>query len=129
MQNSSNGRRVLSAWFLAGVIACGIPIWLLPYNVTSGRALLTSIAAVALLAFLLRTVGRQSFGLALLVSGMALPAAVFARVVVEVTHDPTSHNLWPFELVIAGFEGLAGALPGALLGWLATRSRKERARA
>jgi hypothetical protein len=35
--------------------------------------------------------------------------------------DPTSHNLWPFELVIAGFLGFAFSLSGAFAGWLITR--------
>lgn len=30
--------------------------------------------------------------------------------------DPTSHNLWPFEVAIAWVVGFAGAGPGALLG-------------
>jgi hypothetical protein len=34
-----------------------------------------------------------------------------ARVAVETSRDPTTHNLWPFEVVIAGGIGLiAGAL-------------------
>jgi hypothetical protein len=37
-------------------------------------------------------------------------------VVVDRTGDPTSHNLWPFELVIAFLVGLAGTVPGALIG-------------
>ena len=39
-----------------------------------------------------------------------------ARVVVDTMRDPTSHNLWPFEVVIAFMVGLAGAVPGALIG-------------
>jgi hypothetical protein len=39
-----------------------------------------------------------------------------ARVVVDTTRDPTSHNLWPFELVIAFLVGLAGTVPGTLIG-------------
>jgi hypothetical protein len=36
----------------------------------------------------------------------ALPAAIMAfvslRLVVDTAHDPTSHNLWPFEILMAG---------------------------
>ena len=35
--------------------------------------------------------------------------------------DPTAHNLWPLEIVIAALLGLAAALVGALAGSLAAR--------
>ena len=38
------------------------------------------------------------------------------RVLVETSRDPTSHNLWPFELVIGFLAGIAVVLPGMLLG-------------
>jgi hypothetical protein len=41
----------------------------------------------------------------------ALPLAAMAfvagRIVLDTARDPTSHNLWPFEIVIAGGAGLA----------------------
>ncbi len=51
--------------------------------------------------------------------GSAGPTAVMIRVVVEVIQDSTSHNLWPFELVIAVLMTLPAALVGGFLGsWL-----------
>jgi hypothetical protein len=41
---------------------------------------------------------------------------VLGRVVVETFRDPTSHNLWPFEIIIAAVVGFAVACVGALLG-------------
>jgi hypothetical protein len=38
------------------------------------------------------------------------------RVIVGVTADPTSHNLWPFEVILACVVGLGVSLSGALLG-------------
>lgn len=59
----------------------------------------------------------------------AVPAALMAfvvlRIVVGVAIDPTSHNLWPFEILMAG--GLASVLVLAL--WLVRKlSGAERAR-
>jgi hypothetical protein len=34
-------------------------------------------------------------------------AFVAGRIVLDTARDPTSHNLWPFEIVIAGGAGLA----------------------
>src|SRR3546814_13076679 len=52
-------------------------------------------------------------------------AFVVLRIVVGVAIDPTSHNLWPFEILMAG--GLASVLVLAL--WLVRKlSGAERAR-
>src|SRR3546814_18428404 len=55
----------------------------------------------------------------------ALMAFVVLRIVVGVAIDPTSHNLWPFELLMAG--GLASVLVLAL-GLVRTLCGAERAR-
>ncbi len=49
------------------------------------------------------------------------PLAVVFRVIVEVIADPTSHNLWPFEIVIAGILTGPMSLLGAFIGSLIRR--------
>lgn len=39
--------------------------------------------------------------------------------------DPTSHNLWPFEIAAAMLLGYGGAVPGALLGTLIGRMKNK----
>lgn len=51
---------------------------------------------------------------ALLVA-VGFAVAVIGRVIVETMANPTDHNLWPFEVVIALIVGAIGALAGALL--------------
>lgn len=57
-----------------------------------------------------------------LLAAAALPAglvtAVAVRIAVDVAQDPTSHNLWPFEIVIAGVVGVFWGLVAATLGEL-----------
>ena len=48
--------------------------------------------------------------------------AVLGRVEIETARDPTSHNLWPFEVIIAGGIGLAAALIGVGLARVLQRS-------
>ena len=49
----------------------------------------------------------------------ALPAVIVVRIVMDTSKDPTSHNLWPFELVIGivvgGFFAAVGVGVGELL--------------
>lgn len=49
------------------------------------------------------------------VVGGSVPSAVLARITVETTNDPTSHNLWPLEL-IAALVGGACSSAGTLVG-------------
>ena len=47
-----------------------------------------------------------------LFSALGFPAATFARVIVEGTLNPGTHNLWPLALIISFFIGLVGAWVG-----------------
>jgi hypothetical protein len=68
-----------------------------------------------------RAFSDNRFWRTVLVTGAAVPGAVFARVIVDTWRDPTSHNLWPFEIVIALVMGLAVTVLGTLLGSVVRR--------
>ena len=97
---------------VAGVLACGLPLWPIPYKEVSIGAnpsptLWIGLAAVAgLLAGLMVRPGLRAPILSVTL-GFAL--AVIIRVGVETGRDPTSHNLWPIEVVYASWFGLIGA--------------------
>lgn len=117
---------LLAAGFVSGVLAVGVPYWSMAYGKVKlpvalvGPGLLVPVGAALLLC------GNRVASLlkVLLVMGATVPAAVCLRVVWDVAADPTSHNLWPFEVVIASFVGfpcaLAGALVGSMIAWLIT---------
>lgn len=115
----SEGIRLLPA-FLAGLLLTGLPYWLLPYRAAEppaafvGPFLLAPVLIVAVLVMLRQAPARLVVG----VMAACIPAAIALRVAVEVARDPTSHNLWPFELVIGGLLGFGAALSGAGLGLL-----------
>jgi uncharacterized membrane protein HdeD (DUF308 family) len=109
---------------LAGVLACGLPLWPVPYshvsmpgNPSMTTWLLAGACAGLLAGFLVRP-GVRAPTIAV-AAGFVL--AVLARVAVETSHDPTSHNLWPFEAVIAGGLGLIAGLVGVLIARLVQR--------
>ena len=104
--------------FAAGFLAVGVPYWALPYSAAQmPSALLTpALAVVPAAAAILRTIGAARFWRIVGVVGAAVPAVIMARVTLETGRDPTSHNLWPFEVVIACGVGFAYALPGAVAG-------------
>ena len=117
-----------SGWWLAGATcACflivGVPYWALPYaRVSLPDALMgPGLLAVGVAAAALCALGAARPGRALVVLGATVPAVVLGRVVVETATDPTSHNLWPLEVVIALVVGLVATVPGVAAGALVAR--------
>jgi hypothetical protein len=109
--------------FLGGFVAVGVPYWRLPYSQVSLPDSLYGggLAVVFVAALALRWRYGSGLRAAALAAGTAPAAAVLARVTVETAMDPTSHNLWPLEVVIAATVGMLVAAAGALLGSLARR--------
>ncbi len=114
--------------FLITFLAIGISYWQIPYAKLSLPGSLPgySIAIAVVLAALLRLVFDIPFLWALLCVGLAFPACVMARVEAETLADPTSHNLWPFEVLIAAGVGFSASLAGSLLGGVAALLARKR---
>ena len=109
--------------FIISFFAVGVPYWLIPYNkVNLPDALMApGLVLVGFSALLLRARGVASFGQVSRIVGASVPAAVFVRVIVDCIKDPTSHNLWPFEIVIAALVGFACAVTGSIVGSVIAR--------
>ncbi|MEO3474454.1 hypothetical protein AAFN86_21490 [Roseomonas sp. CAU 1739] len=108
----------LTAAFIVGVFLSGMQYWLLSYRqaelpvAVMGPGLLAlPVIAAALVAARVAAPRR-----ALVVMMSCLPCAIILRVVAETWRDPTSHNLWPFEVVMAILVGLVAVLPGVGIG-------------
>ena len=119
--------RLLSPWlaaaFAVAFLTVGLPYWRIPYKQVSlpGNLIGFGLLAVAAAAAVSRWRGRTSILATTLIVGAAVPCAVLARVALEVMSDPTSHNLWPFEVVFAAVPGLAASAVGVLIGSLFLR--------
>jgi hypothetical protein len=116
-------RLTLAIGLIASILAVGLPYWRIPYrDVSLPHALPTSgLVSTGLAAFAICAFRMSGFWKAVGIIGASVPSAVALRVLAEATADPTSHNLWPIELVIAGFLGVACAGAGASLGVGAAR--------
>ncbi|MGH7930620.1 MAG: hypothetical protein ACREQV_22855 [Candidatus Binatia bacterium] len=113
----------LSITFVASFLAIGVPYWLIPYNKISlpGTLIIPGLLVVGFSALMLCLFGVARFWKVIGIIGSSVPAAVLARVLVETWEAPTSHNLWPFEAIIALMLGFSCALPGAIAGSLFAR--------
>ena len=110
----------LVAAFVISFFAVGFPYWQIPYAKVSLPSTLygMGLVVVGVLAAAARAVGKARFLTVILAVGAAVPAPILARVVVDTAKDPTSHNLWPFEFIIAAVIGVLCSSAGALVGSL-----------
>ena len=116
-----------TAWlvlgFTAGLLLTGLFYWRLPYNANlfADPGIRLGLGGLALVTAMLAFAGIARAGCLFGVMIGAFPAAVALRVAVETAQDPTSHNLWPFELIIMAVFSLVAVVPGLLVGVLLRR--------
>jgi hypothetical protein len=115
---AERGNLWLALGFAAGLLLMGIPFWQLPYNHQGFiyPGLIVSLAGLGVITAGLAASGQSSLKRAFWTMISAFPAAIAIRVAVEVSQDPTDHNLWPFELVYGFVMSLAAVVPGLLIG-------------
>jgi hypothetical protein len=119
----SNALSWLAAAFVVGFFVIGLPYWQIPYAKVSLPSTLygPGLLAVGVLAAVARAYGQARLRPIVLIVGATVPAPILARIIVETTKDPTSHNLWPFEVIIAAMVGALCSSAGALAGSLVVR--------
>lgn len=105
-----------------GIFIGGIAYWFQPYNQTTvlGVNIWMIMGVGAFLGALLLMIFLQEkpSRTALLVT-LGVIIAIFARILFDTLFwDPTSHNLAPFELILAGCVTAPGAFIGVYLGVL-----------
>lgn len=117
----------LASGFAAALFLTGVPYWRLPYNADffADGVLLFGLAGLAVVAALLAASGSARLIRIFWVTLAAFPAAVMIRVIIETAKDPTDHNLWPFELIIAAVVSLFAIVPGLLVGAVLRRLRER----
>ena len=104
--------------FAVVVLAAGIPYWRIPYDelnrghfaVLPGALLLGFVTLVLVLA---EVAPVKRIALTML---LCVPVIACVSVAKDTAADPTSHNLWPFELVLAAISGAVVVLPAVAVG-------------
>jgi hypothetical protein len=125
-------RHIKSGWLplsvAASFVAVGIPYWSIPYGKLNlpDAVLGPGLVVVTISALLLRLYGVASFWRATGMVGASVVMVVMARVLVDGMRDPTSHNLWPLEVIIALIIGFACSASGAVTGSLIARLLSNR---
>ncbi|MGR6035638.1 MAG: hypothetical protein ACU4EQ_00295 [Candidatus Nitrosoglobus sp.] len=125
MTQNKSTRLVIA--FVISCVAVGAPYWLIPYNkVNLPNALMgPGLLVIILAALMLRLYETTPFWRIVKIIGATVPAAVLTRIIVDGLKDPSSHNLWPLEVIIALVIGLCCALIGAIVGSLCIQLSKR----
>jgi len=118
----------LAAAFVVSFFAVGFPYWQIPYAKISLPSTLygTGLLVVGILAAAARAYGKARLLAVILAIDGAVPASILARIAVDTAKDPTSHNLWPFEFIIAAVLGVLCSSAGALVGSLPARLSRHK---
>lgn len=119
--------RWLAAAFGVSLLAFGLPFWSLSYQQAQRWSSLMELGVIvtALAACGLRLLNLERSWRIVLVVGSAVPLADIARVFMDTARDPTSHNLWPFEVVMMAFIGYFWAGVGTLVGKAGARAAAQ----
>jgi len=113
--------------FVAATLVIGVPYWAIPYDKfdLSHVEVLPGAILLSLLTMMLIGKGNAKARTAFLVMSMVAPTVDLIAIVHDTSTDPTTHNLAPFELIIAWLLGAAFVLAGLALG-LALRAWNRR---
>ena len=104
--------------FTVIVLAAGVPYWRIPYDELN-RGHFAVLPGALLLGFLtlilvvVEVAPAKRIAMAML---FCVPVIICVSIAKDTARDPTSHNLWPFELVLAAISGAAVVAPAVLLG-------------
>jgi hypothetical protein len=111
--------------FSVSALAVGVPYFLIPYRELNLPSALYGPGLCVLIATAALTLGcgATTFWKNVAIIGATVPAIILVRVVVETAADPTSHNLWPFELIIGSIVSALCAFMGSLMGWIISKLR------
>ncbi len=80
--------------------------------------------AGVLLAFLFCSLTRLRLSTIVIIITISNTIALIGKIIVDMQVDPSSHNLFPFEIIITAFIACIAAVIGAAVGLLGKRLRK-----
>jgi hypothetical protein len=107
-------------------VVISVPYWISSYASVRDDGIFGSFVLVAGILFLgtivaCTVVGRHSW-VVMATMFACVPIAVIGRVVIDTAADPTTHDLWPLEVVGAVFLSILPICAGALVAWPVRRT-------
>lgn len=112
---------------VVSLLFVGVPYWSIPYSeVSLPDSLFTPFLFVVILSATISRIYTQASSRRItVVIGLSVPVVVLLRSVFDVTRNPTSHNLWPFEILIAILIGFLCSVTGVLIGGIISNRLRQ----
>ena len=108
--------------FFLPIIAVGVPYWSRPYaELQLPSALLWWPVVLVFFGAVASRLSGAGFMASWLVAGAPLMIVVVVRIVLDTAKGPTTHDLWPLELLIADALGFGASFLGAAAAVLSRR--------
>lgn len=116
--------RMLLLAFVLPLVAVGVPYFARPYaDLQLPSALLWWPVVLVFFGALASRLAGAGFLASWLVPGATLPLVALGRIVRDTAADPTTHNLWPLEFLIADVLGFGAAFLGVVAAVLSLKTR------
>jgi hypothetical protein len=116
--------RMLLLAFAVPVLAVGATYWTRPYaELQLPSALLWWPVVLVFFGAVASRLAGAGFFASWMAPGAALPVVVLVRIVRDTAADPTTHNLWPLEFLIADVLGFGAAFLGVVAAVLSLKAR------
>jgi len=113
-------------------LAAGISnYWILPYGeieILSTYFLTKWIAVAIVIGFVSILLLQRKIIDTATITTIGFVAAVFSRVIIDAIKDPSTHNLWPFEIFFTVLIVFPTSLLGSLLGTFFRKTRDTNSR-
>jgi hypothetical protein len=105
--------------FLVSILITGFPLWVTSYAELSVGKIIMVDGVLALVTTWIAGVlaGRQYLWIVFSVAGGFFIAYII-KTVLDLAHNPTDHNLLPFELIFVGFIAACVTFSGIALAWI-----------
>ena len=108
--------------FVSATMLIAVPYWTAGYDSIKDDGIFGSWRLVAMVlvlgTFLAASVGELSPFVVAPCFLLCAPVAVIGRVLLDVTADPTSHDLWPLEIAVSLMLSVPAVGIGAVLAWV-----------
>lgn len=112
--------------FLLPLIAIGVPYWSRPYaELQLPGALLWWPVVLVFFGAVASRLSGAGFMASWLIAGAPLMVVVLVRIVLDTAKDPTTHNLWPLEVLIADALGFGASFLGTAAAAFSMRPTKD----
>lgn len=104
---------------LVSVLITGLPLWLSTYQELSAGRIIWVSGVLALIITWIASVlsGNKYLRIVLTVQGGFFIAYII-KIVEDLAHNPTDHNLLPFELIFVGLISICTTFAGIALAWI-----------